>query len=148
VIIPDTDAIGHIQKRDPVGILIMGWLDASPDRDIRITAVTAYEMMRGASALIDRRKKERGDLIPAFRLLQELVEYLASWKGLILPYEATAEQIYGGIAARVRQELKDDARIAAIALAHGAAVWTCNVTDYAKVLGLTVVRAETGSRVP
>jgi predicted nucleic acid-binding protein len=122
-------------------------LDASHDRDIRITAVTAYEMLGGASALIDRRKKERRDLIPAFHLLQDLVEYLGSWKGLILPYDATADQIYRGHAARPRQELRNDARIAAIALAHGAVVWTCNVTDYAKVPGLAVVRADTGSRV-
>jgi predicted nucleic acid-binding protein len=147
VIILDTDALGHIQKKDPVGVQIVGALDTSMDRDIRITAVTAYEMLGGASALIDRRKKERRDLIPAFHLLQDLVEYLGNWKGLILPYETTAERIYGGIAARVRQELKDDARIAAIALSHGAVVWTCNVADYAKVPGLTVVRAETGSRV-
>jgi tRNA(fMet)-specific endonuclease VapC len=148
VIILDTDALGHIQKKDPVGILIVDALDTSPDRDIRITAVTAYEMLEGASAQINRLKKERRDLIPAFHLLQDLVEYLGNWKGLILPYEATAERIYRGIAARVRQELKDDARIAAIALSHGAVVWTCNVTDYAKVPGLAVVRAETGSRVP
>lgn len=126
----------------------MGGLDASPDRDIRITAVTAYEMLGGASALIDRRKKDRRDLIPAFHLLQDLVEYLGNWKGLILPYDAAAERIYGEIASRVRQELKDDARIAAIALTHGAVVWTCNVTDYGKVPGLAVVRAEAGSRVP
>jgi predicted nucleic acid-binding protein len=148
VIILDTDALGHLQKKDPVGVQIVGALDASMDRDIRITAVTAYEMLGGASTLIDRRKKERRDLIPAFHLLQDLIEYLGNWKGLILPYETTADQIYKGLAARLRQELKDDARIAAIALAHAAVIWTCNVTDFAKVPGLTVVRAETGSGVP
>jgi predicted nucleic acid-binding protein len=63
VIILDTDALGHIQKKDPVGILIVDALDTSPDRDIRITAVTAYEMLEGASAQINRLKKERRDLI-------------------------------------------------------------------------------------
>jgi predicted nucleic acid-binding protein len=148
VIILDTDALSHLHKNDPVGILILGRLDASPDRDIRITAITAYEMTGGATALIERRKKERRDLIPAFHLLQDLVEYLGTWRGLILPYEVTSEQIHASFPARLRQELKDDARIAAIALAHGATVWTCNVTDYTKVPGLIVVRAETGSRVP
>jgi predicted nucleic acid-binding protein len=147
VIILDTDALGHLQKDDPIGILIRGGLDASPDRDIRITSVTAYEMLGGVVALVDRRKKERGDLISAFRLLQDLVEYLGSWRGLILPYDAAGERAYEQLPARLRQELKDDARIAAIALAHGAVVWTCNVADHARVPGLTVVRAETGSRV-
>jgi predicted nucleic acid-binding protein len=148
VIILDTDALGHMQKRDPVGVRIEAGLDDCPDRDVRITAVSSYEMLRGAAALIDRRKKERRDLIPAFHLHQGLVEYLGTWRGLILPYETMAEQIYRAFPTRLRQELKDDARIAAIALAHGAAVWTCNATDYTKVPGLTVVRAETGSTVP
>jgi predicted nucleic acid-binding protein len=52
-----------------------------------------------------------------------------------------AEQIYKALPSRLRQELKDDARIAAIAMVHRAAVWTCNVSDYTKVPGLTVVLA-------
>ncbi len=147
MIILDTDALGHLQKNDPVGLLIANRLDASQDRDVRITAVTAYEMLSGAVALIDRRKKESRDLVPAFHLLQDLVEYLAAWRGLILPFDDVSEQIHGGFPARLRQELKDDARIAAIALARGAVVWTCNVADHARVPGLGVVRAETGSRV-
>src|SRR4051794_24815309 len=105
-------------------------------------------MVGGAVDLIDRRKKERRDVIPAFHLLQDLVEYLGLWRARILPYEATAEGIYRGFPARLRQELKDDARIAAIALAQGAVVWTCNAGDYAQVPGLIVVRAETGATVP
>ena len=100
MIILDTDALGHVQKKDPVGLLIESGLDASPDPDIRITAVTAYEMMGGAVALIDRRKKERRDPIPAFHLLQDLVEYLGRWRGRILPYETAAEQIYQSFPAQ------------------------------------------------
>jgi hypothetical protein len=148
VIILDTDASGHLQKGDLVGDMIQDQLDASADRDPRITAVGAYERAVGAVDLIDRRKKERRDVIPAFRLLQDLVEYPGLWRGLILPYEATAEGIYRGFPERLRQELKDDARIAAIAPAQGAAVWTCNASDFAQVPGLTVVRAETGWTVP
>jgi hypothetical protein len=43
VIVLDTDALSHLQKNDPVGMMILDRLDASPDRDIRITAITAYE---------------------------------------------------------------------------------------------------------
>jgi predicted nucleic acid-binding protein len=148
VIILDTDALGHLQKGDPVGDAIQAQLDASGDRDLRITAVAAYEMVSGAVDLIDRGKRQRRDIIPAFCLLHDLVEYLGLSRGLILPYEARAEQVYRGFPARLRQDLKDDARIAAIALTHAAAVWTCNTTDFAQVPGLTVVQAETGTRVP
>ena len=147
MIILDTDALGHLQKGDPVGLLIASRLDASPDRDVRITAVSAYEMLGGTIALIDRRKKERRDVVPAFQLIQDLVEYIGSWRGLILLYDAEAEQIHRRFPARLRQELKDDARIAAIALARGAVVWTCNVADHTRVPGLGVIRAETGARV-
>ena len=57
MIILDTDALGHIQKKDPVGVLIEAAIDSSPDRDIWITSVTAYEMMSGGLTLIDRRKR-------------------------------------------------------------------------------------------
>jgi predicted nucleic acid-binding protein len=147
VIILDTDALSHMQKRNSVSVLIEARLAAFPDRDVRITTVTAYEMLSGAVALVDRRKKERGDLILAFRLLEEAVKYLATWKEQILPYNAQADQIYQGFPARLRQELKNDARIAAIALDHGAAVWTCNVIDYARVPGLILFDAKAGSKV-
>jgi len=146
VIILDTDALGHLQKKDPVGKLILDRLEDSADREIRITLITAFEMLAGATALIDRRKRDRRDLISAFRLLQDLVEYLGTWRGLILPFDPASEQIYESLPARLRQELKDDARISAITLAQNALVWTCNVTDYDRVPGLIVVRAETGQR--
>jgi predicted nucleic acid-binding protein len=62
-------------------------------------------------------------------------------------YDGTSEQIYRGFAPRLRQEIGDDARIAAIALALGVAVWTCNVDDYKRVPGFIVYRAATGLRV-
>ena len=146
MIVLDTDALSHLQKKDPVGQQIAARLDASPDRDVRITAITAYEMLGGAVALIDRRKRERRDLTAAMHLLRDLVEYLGQWRGLILPFDGEAEGRYAGMPARLRQELKDDARIAATALVYGASVWTCNVADYARVPELSVVRAETGAR--
>jgi hypothetical protein len=101
----------------------------------------------GAIALYKHLRKKRKDLIPGFNLIQEVIEYLGGWRGRIHPYDAASEQTYQGFAPRLRQELGDDARIAAIALAHGAAVWTCNVDDFQRVHGLAVYRAETGLRV-
>ena len=147
MIVLDTDALGHLQKSDRVGALIQTHLDDSPDRDFRITVISTYEMLGGALALIDQWKSHHGNLIPAFSLLQDLVDYLGRWRGLILPWDAAGQQIYQAFQPRLRQGLKDDARIAAIAIESDAAVWTCNVADYARVPGLTVVRAETGARV-
>jgi hypothetical protein len=49
VIILDTDAVGHLQKGDPVGVMIRARLDASADRDLRITAVTEFGLQPDAS---------------------------------------------------------------------------------------------------
>jgi predicted nucleic acid-binding protein len=76
-----------------------------------------------------------------------MVEFIGLWTGLILPYDTKAEQIYKAFSPRLRQELKDDARIASVALSNNAVVWTCNVTDYARVPGLTVFDAKTGLKV-
>ena len=98
-------------------------------------------------ALVDLRRKQRRDLIPPLFLVEESVKYLATWKEQLLTYDAKAEQIYLGLSPRLRQELKNDARIAAVALVHGAAVWTCNVSDYSRVPGLILIDAKTGSAV-
>ena len=143
----DTDALSHHMKRNSIGIAIEAQTSASTSPDFWITAVSAFEMADGAVALHKTLRKKRKDLIPGFDLIQEVVEYLAGWGGRIHRYAAPAERIYQGFAPRLRQELGDDARIAAIALSRGAAVWTCNVDDFKRVPRLAVYRAETGLRV-
>ena len=142
----DTDALSHHMKRNVIGNAIEAQIGASTAPDFWITAVSAFEMVDGAVALHRALKKKRKDLIPGFNLIQEVVEYLAGWRGRILGYDLSAERIYQSLVPRLRQELGDDARIGAIALSRGAAVWTCNVDDYKRIPGLAVYRAETGLR--
>jgi len=143
----DTDALSHHMKRDSIGTAIETYKEALPNSEFQITAISGFEMVDGALALYKNLKKKRKDLIPGFNLIQEVIEYLGNWQGRIRPYDAVSEQIYRGFAPRLRQELGDDARIAAIALALGASVWTCNLDDYKRVPGLMVYAAETGLRV-
>jgi predicted nucleic acid-binding protein len=65
----DTDVRSHLQKEDAVGAAIQIRMDASPDQDSRITAVSVYEMIGGAADVIDRRKRQRRDLISAVELI-------------------------------------------------------------------------------
>jgi predicted nucleic acid-binding protein len=147
MILLDTDVLSHLQKQDVVGAVIASNLAASPDQDIRITTVNAYEMLGGALDLLHDMKKRRKKVVPGFQLFQELLEYLGTWQRKILPYDDKADNVYQGFTSRLRQELKNDAQIAAIALAHSAAVWTCNEDDYKRVPGLSVYAAKTGMRV-
>lgn len=57
MILLDTDVLSHLQKEDdPVGRVIETHLDQSADRDVRITVVNAFEMMRGAADWVEKRK--------------------------------------------------------------------------------------------
>jgi predicted nucleic acid-binding protein len=143
----DTDALSHHMKSNAIGQAIGAHIAAS-EPDFRVTAVSAYEMVDGALQLYKDLRKKRRDVIPGFGLIQEIVEYLGSWQGRVLPYDAEADQIYRRFSNRLRQELGDDARIAAIALARDAAIWTCNVRDFKRVPNLAVVQAETGIVFP
>jgi predicted nucleic acid-binding protein len=143
----DTDALSHHMKSNAIGQAIGAHISAS-EPDFRVTAVSAFEMVDGALQLYKVLRKKRRELIPGFNLIQEIVEYLGSWQGRFLRYDADADQIYRGLSTRLQQELGDDARIAAIALAQGAAVWTYNTRDYKRVPNLVVVQADTGIVVP
>ena len=148
MILLDTNVLSHLQKRDTVGDAIEIAMASSADQDFRITTVNAYEMLDGAFDLIRDLRRRRKSVTPGFRLFQELLDYLSLWQGRILPYDDASDRVYRGFTARLQQELKDDARIAAIGVSHGAAVWTRNVRDFQRVPGLIVYAAETGARIP
>jgi predicted nucleic acid-binding protein len=139
----DTDALSHHMKMNSMGRAIEVQIAAS-EPDFVITAVSAFETIAGAAELYEKLQKRRRDLIAGFNLVKEVVKYLGRWRGRILPYDTYADQIYLGFTPRLRQELGNDARIAAIARAQGAGLWTLNVHDFKQVSGLVVVEADTG----
>lgn len=65
-----------------------------------------------------------------------------------LPFDAAAARSFGQVAASLRRAGRKpaarayDAMIAAIALAHGLPVHTCNPDDFAGIEGLTVVAVQ------
>jgi hypothetical protein len=93
MILLDTDVLGHLQKKDVVGTVIAGNLAAFPDREVRITTVNAYEMLGGAFDLLYDLKKKRRSLVPGFQLFQELLDYVRTWEGMILPYDEQAHNV-------------------------------------------------------
>jgi tRNA(fMet)-specific endonuclease VapC len=70
-----------------------------------------------------------------------------------LPFDAAAARIFGGVAASLRRTGRKtaarayDAMIAAIAIANGLPLYTCNPSDFEDIDGLIVVAIEPPSLV-
>ena len=124
----DTDVLSAVLRRDPPMHLIRRLAMTAPS-DQATTAITMGELLYGAV------KKGSPDLMTRVR------DLLAS-AVTILPFDASAAEIYG----RVRAELEagghplaePDLRIAAIALAHGMTLVTANVRHFSRVEELPV----------
>ena len=138
----DTDVLSHLQKNDRVGVLILSQMSTFPDPDFRITTVNAYEMLSGAVDLIRKREKEKKDPTAGFQLLLELREYLVNWHGRILPYDHASHRAYCDFPPRLRQSLRDDARIGAIALFAARQSGRATGSHFKQVPGLTVYEAQ------
>ena len=71
-----------------------------------------------------------------------------------LPFDADAARAFGQVAASLRRSGRKtsarayDAMIAAVALAHGLPLYTCNPDDFSAIDGLTVVAVPHPDRVP
>lgn len=100
-----------------------------------ITAVTMAEL--GAGPLAAKTDIERA------RRQAHLQQAEADFAPL--PFDAEAARAYGGVAASLREVGRKaaartyDAMIAAIAVAHGLPVYTCNPRDFEGIEGLEVV---------
>ncbi|HEY4408688.1 MAG TPA: type II toxin-antitoxin system VapC family toxin [Acidimicrobiia bacterium] len=100
-----------------------------------ITAVTLAELSVGPLVASDARERAARQA----RLQQAEADFDP------LPFDAAAARSFGQVAAALRRRGRKpaarayDAMIAAIALANGLPVHTCNPDDFAGIEGLTVV---------
>jgi tRNA(fMet)-specific endonuclease VapC len=103
--------------------------------DTAVTIISVEEQATGRIAQL--RQATRPDhLADVYRQWTDAVSTLAAFT--ILSFTEPAMRRYAAL-ARLRPNIgRMDLRIAAIALEHGAAVVTCNRTDFARVPGLTI----------
>jgi tRNA(fMet)-specific endonuclease VapC len=117
-------------------ILLRGLADATvlPAEPL-ITAVTLAELSVGP--LVAEEESERA--ARQAHLQQAEADFVP------LPFDAVAARAFGGVAASLRRSGRKtaarayDAMIAAIAVAHGLPVYTCNPADFSGIDGLDVV---------
>lgn len=127
-----TDAIGVL---DTSTLVLIDRLDAeSLPAEPVITAVTLAELSVGPLVASDEEERVARQL----RLQQAEASFDP------LPFDAQAARSFGGVAASLRRSGRKtkarafDAMIAAIAVANGLPVYTCNRRDFDGIDGLRV----------
>lgn len=136
MIVLDTDHVTLVQRQEDVqGESLRQRLNTSIDEDVRVTAISLEEQMRGWLAAIRRRSMTRDQVLFYTRLI-EVTHFFASWQ--VLPFdEAAADQFDQLRASKVRVG-SQDLKIAAICLVSGAKLLSSNLRDFQQIPGLVV----------
>ncbi len=122
---------------DTSTLVLLGRLDdatALPDEPL-ISVVTLSELLVGP--LVASSDQERA--ARQAHLQQAEADFEA------IPFDARAARAFGGVAASLRRSGRKtaarayDAMIAAVALANGLALFTCNPDDFEGIEGLSVI---------
>jgi toxin FitB len=134
VIVLDTNVVSALMRREPDPIVV-AWLDGLPPESIWTTSITVFEIRLGLEILAASRRRRQ--LEDAFaKALEEDLE------GRVLPFDQTAGQAAGHIAAERRRagrtvEIRD-VQIAGIVNVRKATLATRN-TRHFEDCGLALV---------
>ena len=135
MILLDTNVLSELMRPNPNDGVIE-WLDALPDDDVWISAVTVGEIQLGLALLPEGRRKQ---ILTG--LAEEMLNEEFSEKCLPFDYQAAGE--YAKIvASRSRQGSPitvEDAHIAAIALTADLTLATRNTKDFMGIKGLKLI---------
>jgi len=141
VILLDTNVLSELMRPMP-DAKVVRWLDAWPEWEVWISAVTVAEIRLGISLLPGGKRKA---------LLLNLAEQMfqEDFPDRCLPFDCEAAGEYALIVAeRNRQGLPisvEDGQIAAIARTAGIALATRNTKDFSDIEGLKLVNPWTAS---
>ena len=141
MILLDTNVLSGLMRPRPDPNVVR-WLDAWPEWDVWISAVTVAEIRLGISILPAGKRKE---------LLMSLAEQMFQddFPGRCLPFDCEAAGEYALIVSeRNRQSHPisvEDAQIAAIARTADLALATRNTKDFSDITGLKLVDPWTNS---
>ena len=135
MILLDTNVLSELMRPMP-DPKVVRWLDAWPEWDVWICAVTVAEIRLGISLLPAGKRKE---------LLLDLAEQMfqEDFSDRCLPFDCEAAFEYALIVAERNRQGRpisvEDAQIAAIAGTAGLALATRNTKDFSGVKGLKLV---------
>lgn len=127
MIVIDTNVVSELMRATPAPD-VLNWFADRAAEDLYLTAISEAELRTGAAILPAGQRRDR--LVAAIdaMIAQDFAER-------VLPFDSPAARCYAEIAAARRAAgrpiMDADCQIAAIARAHGAAVATRNVGDFA-----------------
>lgn len=126
MIILDTNVLSEAVRPQPDETVVR-WLRFTPGDDLFTTAITEAEMRYGAARLpAGRNRREREAQIDHI--------FAVRFAGCVLPFDTRAANVFPNVILSMQKQRRShsfpDAQIAAIALAHGAAVATRNVEHF------------------
>lgn len=126
MIVLDTNVVSEVIGARP-DARVVEWLDAQTAGGVYLTAVTVGELAYGVARLPQGRRRDR---------IADAVDDLVGryFRGRVLGYDVAAARHYGALCA-AREAIGRpisvaDAQIAAICLAHRAALATRNTKDF------------------
>jgi tRNA(fMet)-specific endonuclease VapC len=128
----DTDHLTHLRNGH---LVVAARVTATPPGDIAACVISVEEQLDGWYKLL-RQKQSKAKLADTYRRLGEAVKFFADVR--ILPLTEMALERTESLEKQKLNVKKNDLRIAAIALEHGAVVVTANARDFARVPGLAV----------
>jgi len=127
MILIDTNVISELMRSSPAPA-ILDWFGRRDARALHFSAVGEAELRRGAAILPEGKRRDR--------LIAEIDAMVAEdFAGRVLPFDSAAAVGFAAIFADRRAAGRPisqlNSQIAAIARAHGAAMATRNVGDFA-----------------
>lgn len=135
MILLDTNVISEAMRPSPEPKVIH-WLDAQPESDVWISAVTVAEIRIGIALLSDGKRRT---------LLAELAEKMfhEDFSDQCLPFDCDAAREYVRVVTERNRQGRpitvEDAQIAAVALTGKLVLATRNTKDFSGINGLKVV---------
>ena len=135
MILLDTNVLSELMRPMPEPH-VLNWLDAFPEWDVWISAITVAEIQLGIALLNDGSRKS---------VLADLAEQMfrEDFQGRCLPFDYQAAVEYAMIVSdrsRTGRPISvEDAQIAAIARTADLALATRNTKDFANISGLELV---------
>jgi len=135
VILLDTNVLSELMRPSPEP-RVVHWLDAHPESEVWISAITVAEILMGIEVLPQGKRKT---------LLFDLAEqtFQEDFSDQCLPFDCEAAREYALIVAERNRKGRpvsvEDAQIAAIARTAGLTLATRNTKDFSGIEGLALV---------